>query len=69
MPLSCAKRGNLQLENNLDQLFSGLSTAFQQVLWKTVPASSQLTNRREGLMRPQNFCLLAILQTNNELQS
>jgi len=41
MPLCCAKRGNLHLENDLEQVFSGLSTAFQQILWKTVSASSR----------------------------
>jgi hypothetical protein len=44
MPLRCAKRGNLHKENNLGQAFSGLSTAFQQILWKTSLSTSQLAN-------------------------
>ena len=34
MPLDCAKRGKLQSLNNLRLTPRGLSTAFQQLLWK-----------------------------------
>ena len=72
MPLSCAKRANFHSQNNLGWVFARLSTAFQQILWKTkLPVFLRglaSVGTDSGLLLAMNFWLLAIFQSEDKLK-
>jgi hypothetical protein len=64
MPLSCAKRKNIRSESELPRPPEGLSTGFQQVLWK---------GEKRGLGADALLCtrlqVRAILEPKDKLES
>jgi hypothetical protein len=67
MPLDCAKRGKFVLLNSLRTTPRGLSTAFQQLLWKMKRVRISVLAAYGGLLLWIRF--RSILKPINEFKS